>query len=145
MLAFRISSWEKDVKKSFKTFTLQTTQNKIKQVKVIRLKRSSITSMNHFKQYFQTILSEILMNIWQNSKKVPQWGKYVTWEFKWWFQNASSTGYFYEFDLYLGRKKYIQGYSQGKTTLKLNSRAYEKYEYGHLGCWYIKLTLFQRF
>ena len=37
------------------------------------------------------------------------------------------------------------GYSQGKSTLKLNSSAYEKYEYGHLGCWYIKLTLFKRF
>ena len=26
-----------------------------------------------------------------------------------------------------------------ESTLKLNSSAYEKYEYGHLGCWYIKL------
>ena len=24
-------------------------------------------------------------------------------------------------------------------------QAYEKYEYGHLGRWYIKLTLFKRF
>ena len=37
------------------------------------------------------------------------------------------------------------GYSQGKSTLKLNCSAYEKYKYGHLGCWYIKLTLFKRF
>ena len=37
------------------------------------------------------------------------------------------------------------GYLQGKSTLKLNSSANEKYEYGHLGCWYIKLTLFKRF
>ena len=37
------------------------------------------------------------------------------------------------------------GYSQGKCTLKLNSSAHEKYEYGYLGCWYIKLTLFKRF
>ena len=36
-------------------------------------------------------------------------------------------------------------YSQGKSTLKLNSSAYEKYEYRHLGHWYIKLTLFKRF
>ena len=32
-----------------------------------------------------------------------------------------------------------------KHLLKLNSRAYEKYEFGHLGRWYIKLTLFKRF
>ena len=30
----------------------------------------------------------------------------------------------------------------GKKHLKLNSRAYE-WEYGHLGRWYIKLTLFR--
>ena len=34
---------------------------------------------------------------------------------------------------------------QGKITLKLNSNANEKYEYGRLGCWYIKLTLFKKF
>ena len=34
---------------------------------------------------------------------------------------------------------FLKGYLQGKSTLKLNSSAYEKYEYGHLGCWYIKL------
>ena len=27
-----------------------------------------------------------------------------------------------------------------KSTLKLNSSAYEKYEQGHLGRWYIQLT-----
>ena len=32
-----------------------------------------------------------------------------------------------------------------KSTLKLNSSAYKKYEYGHFGRWYIKLTLFKRF
>ena len=32
-----------------------------------------------------------------------------------------------------------------KNTLKLNSSANEKYEYEHLGCWYTKLTLFNRF
>ena len=31
-----------------------------------------------------------------------------------------------------------------KNTLKLNFTAYEKYEYEHLGRWYIKLTLFKR-
>ena len=36
-------------------------------------------------------------------------------------------------------------YSQGKIILKLNSSAYKRHEYGHLGCWYIKLTLFKRF
>ena len=33
----------------------------------------------------------------------------------------------------------------GKSTLKLNSSVYEKYKYGHLGYWYMKLTLFKRF
>ena len=32
-----------------------------------------------------------------------------------------------------------------KSALKLNSGAYEKYEYGYFGRWYIKLTLFNRF
>ena len=31
--------------------------------------------------------------------------KSIEWGFKWWFQCASSTGYLYEFHLYLGRKK----------------------------------------
>ena len=30
-----------------------------------------------------------------------------------------------------------------KSTLKLNSSDYEKYEYGHLGRWHIKLILFK--
>ena len=33
----------------------------------------------------------------------------------------------------------------GKKHLKLYPSAYEKYEYGHLGRWYINLTLFKRF
>ena len=33
----------------------------------------------------------------------------------------------------------------GKSVLKLNSSACQKYEYGHLCHWYIKLTLFKRF
>ena len=39
----------------------------------------------------------------------------------------------------------LKRYSQEKSTLKLNSSAYEKYEYWHLGHWCIKLTLFKRF
>ena len=35
--------------------------------------------------------------------------------------------------------------SQRKNTLKQNSSAYEKYEYGHLGSWYIKSTLSKGF
>ena len=35
-------------------------------------------------------------------------------------------------------------YSQGKSTLKWNSNTFEKYEYGHLGGWYIKSTLYTR-
>ena len=31
----------------------------------------------------------------------------------------------------------------GKSTLKLNSSTYEKYKYGHLGCWCIKLQTCQ--
>ena len=33
----------------------------------------------------------------------------------------------------------------GKKHSKMKLQAYEKYEYGHLGRWYIKLTLFKRF
>ena len=69
----------------------------------------------------------------------------------------------FDFSIFLGEKKETMlklinilqrkkpcvfntsGYSQGKSTLKLNCSAYEKYKYGHLGCWYIKLTLFKRF
>ena len=40
-----------------------------KQINAIRLE-SSITWMHHLKQYFQTGLSNVLMNIWQNSKDV---------------------------------------------------------------------------
>ena len=39
----------------------------------------------------------------------------------------------------------LKRYSQEKSTLKLNSCAYEKYEYWYLGNWCIKLTLFKRF
>ena len=49
---------------------------------------------------------------------------------------------------FLANTTHFQGktkeYSQGKIILKLNSSAYKKYEYGHLVCWYIKLTLFKR-
>ena len=31
-----------------------------------------------------------------------------------------------------------------KAPQKINSSAYKKYQYGHLGHWYIKLTLFKR-
>ena len=41
-------------------------------------------------------------------------------------------------------KSKIKDTHREKNTLKLDSSAYEKYEYGHLGCWYIKLTLFKR-
>ena len=40
--------------------------------------------------------------------------------------------------------KVNQGYLQRKSTLKQDSNAYEKYEYRHLGRWYIKSTLFKR-
>ena len=36
------------------------------------------------------------------------------------------------------------GYSQGKWTLKQNSNAFEKHEYGHLGGYYIKSTFYAR-
>ena len=39
----------------------------------------------------------------------------------------------------------VKGTRREKNTLKLNSSPYEKYEYGHLGRWYIKLILFKRF
>ena len=31
------------------------------------------------------------------------------WGFKWWFRCASSNGYLYEFDLYLGKKQNVEG------------------------------------
>jgi len=34
--------------------------------------------------------------------------KPIKWGFKWWFRCASSTGYLYEFDLYLGRKQNVE-------------------------------------
>ena len=37
------------------------------------------------------------------------------------------------------------GYPQGKSTVKWNPTAYKKYEYSHLGLWYVKLTLCKRF
>ena len=52
---------------------------------------------------------------------------------------------FIAFLIPIKKPKSVQGYSQGKDTLKLNSSAYEKYEYGHLDRWYIKLALFKRF
>ena len=30
------------------------------------------------------------------------------WDFKWWFRCASSNGYLYEFDLYLGKKQNVE-------------------------------------
>ena len=33
--------------------------------------RPSVIWMNHFKQYFQTIVNNVLRKIWQNSKDVP--------------------------------------------------------------------------
>ena len=70
MLTFRISLREQDTKQSYKTITLPTTQNKTKQINAIRLE-SWITWMNHFKQYIQTSLSNVLMSIWQSPNYVP--------------------------------------------------------------------------
>ena len=35
--------------------------------------------------------------------------KPIKWGFKWWYRCASTSGYLYEFDLYLGRKKKVEG------------------------------------
>ena len=61
---------EQDTKWSYKTIILPTTQKKTKQIKAIRLVSSTVW-MNDFKQYFLTRLSNVLMNIWQNSKDIP--------------------------------------------------------------------------
>ena len=42
-------------------------------------------------------------------------------------------------------KIFFQGYWQGKSTVKSNSSAFKMYENRHLGCWYIKSTLYKRF
>ena len=34
--------------------------------------------------------------------------------------------------------------THGKTTVKRNSRDYRKYENGHLACWYIKSTFYEK-
>ena len=34
--------------------------------------------------------------------------KPIKWGFKWWFRYASSNGYLYEFDLYLGKKQNVE-------------------------------------
>ena len=44
-------------------------------------------------------------------------------------------------DLFLA---FVKDIHREKNTLKLNFTTYEKYEYEHLGRWYIKLTLFKR-
>ena len=64
-------------------------------------------------------------------------------------QNLNFVGDFEADIIYCGyiqaemKMRIPQRYSQGKSTLKLNSSTYEKYEYGHLGSWYIKLALFK--
>ena len=52
-----------------------------------------------------------------------------------------------EFDIFDDKisQKIFKDTQREKSTLKLNSSAYKQYEYGHLSCWYIKLTLFKRF
>ena len=52
-----------------------------------------------------------------------------------------------EFDIFDDKipQKIFKDTHREKSTLKLNSNAYEEYEYGHLSRWYIKLTLFKRF
>ena len=52
-----------------------------------------------------------------------------------------------EFDIFddkISQQLFKDTYRE-KSTLKLNSSAYEECEYGHLSRWYIKLTLFKRF
>ena len=78
-LAFKISLREQDNRNFYKSFTFPTTQNKKKQIKTIILDQSSIILMNRFKQYFQISQSKILINIWQHSKDVPQWGNTWKW------------------------------------------------------------------
>ena len=52
-----------------------------------------------------------------------------------------------EFDIFDDKipQKIFKNTHREKSTLKLNSSAYEEYKYGHLSRWYIKLTLFKRF
>ena len=83
-----------------------------KQIKVIRLDQSSIAWMNHFKQCFPKGLSKVLMKIWQNSKtflnEAILENEIYKMGFKWWFRSASSTGYLYNYDLYLGWRKDVE-------------------------------------
>ena len=43
-----------------------------------------------------------------------------------------------------GRSISFKDTRMGKNTLKQNSSAFRKYEYGHLGSWYFKPTLYSR-
>ena len=48
--------------------------------------------------------------------------------------------------LHCSFNEYIKSWDfERKSTLKSSSGAFEKYEYIHLGTWYIKLTLYNRF
>ena len=60
------------------------------------------------------------------------------------FQNIFSVENSHRWNVFSHLVDYLR-ILQGKRTLKWKSSAYEKYEYGHLGRWYIKLTLFKRF
>ena len=96
---------------------------------------------------------DIFRRIWKNqnlfkTKRIPntngiQEAPWVYWQdlgvrllvgFRGGGQNPGSSGHF----------KVVKDTHREKITLKLNSSAYEKYKYRHLGPWYIKLTLFKR-
>ena len=92
-----------------------TTQNKGKQIKAIKFDQSSITWTNLFKQYFKTSFSlnlsiEEHITIINERSSMSQYSKMepTKWGFYWWFRYDNPTGYLYEFDLYLGRKKMLK-------------------------------------
>ena len=113
MMAFKIFLREQDTKKSYKTFILLTTHKKHKTDKVYNI-RPIIDRLNE--SFQAAILNKPKQNIDKHMTKfkgcpsMKQWLKMkpIKWGFKWWFQYASSTGYLYEFQLYLGGKKNIE-------------------------------------
>ena len=52
--------------------------------------------------------------------------KPVKWGFKWQFRCAVSTGYLYKFDLYLGKKKDIEGNLVEGAVLQLTNKVINK-------------------
>ena len=87
--------------------------NTIKPTKTTIYALSLITWTNHSKKATRMSLSKALTSIWSSSRDVLQSDNIWKWNqlnggFKWWLKCASSNGYLYGFDLYLGKKQNVE-------------------------------------